>query len=103
MVWLHVQGRSPDPDQVAFREPVTRQPLHRVRFAQADVWPEYASGSQDTIDIEIHQPWLEAATEEDLSKQQVWWQPCNSMAFSAITRPPCHASMTPLQAEGGHA
>lgn len=71
MVWLCVQGRSPDPDQVAFREPVTRQPLYRVRFAQADVWPEYASGLQDTIDIEIHQPWLEAATEEDLCKQLV--------------------------------
>jgi hypothetical protein len=54
-----------------------------VRFAQADVWPEYASGSQDTIDIEIHQPWLEAATAEDLSKQQVCWKLCKSEALPA--------------------
>ena len=66
-----LQGLSPDPDQVAFREPVTRQPLYRVRFAQSDVWPEYASGSKDTLDIEIHQHWLEPATPEDLQKQEV--------------------------------
>lgn len=65
------QGLSPDPDQVAFREPVTRQPLYRVRFAQSDVWPEYESGSKDSVDIEIHQHWLEPADSQDLKKQQV--------------------------------
>ena len=65
------QGMSPDPDHVAFREPMTRQPLYRVRFAQSDVWPEYASGSKDTLDIEIHQHWLEPASIEDLKKQEV--------------------------------
>ena len=66
-----MQGLSPDPDQVAFREPVTRQPLYRVRFAQSDVWPEYAPDSKDTVDIEIHQPWLEPATAAELKQQQV--------------------------------
>lgn len=66
-----MQGLSPDPDQVAFREPVTRQPLYRVRFAQLDVWPEYAPDSKDTVDIEIHQPWLEPATAAELKQQQV--------------------------------
>lgn len=65
------QGLSPDPDQVAFREPVTRQPLYRVRFAQSDVWPEYESGSKDSVDIEIHQHWLEPADLQDLTQQQV--------------------------------
>ena len=68
---LSMQGLSPDPDQVAFREPVTRQPLYRVRFAQSDIWPEYAPDSKDTVDIEIHQPWLEAATAAELKQQQV--------------------------------
>ncbi len=68
---MPMQGLSPDPDQVAFREPVTRQPLYRVRFAQSDVWPEYASGSNDTLDIEIHQHWLEPALAGDLRKQEV--------------------------------
>ena len=66
-----MQGLSPDPDQVAFREPVTRQPLYRVRFAQSDVWPEYAPDSKDAVDIEIHQPWLEPATAAELKQQQV--------------------------------
>ena len=65
-----MQGLSPDPNQVAFREPVTRQPLYRVRFAQSDVWPEYASSSKDTLDIEIHQHWLDPAAPEDLSTQE---------------------------------
>ena len=71
MLAVLLQGLSPDPDQVAFREPVTRQPLYRVRFAQSDVWPEYVTGSKDTLDVEIHQHWLDPATPEDLRKQEV--------------------------------
>ena len=72
---MPMQGLSPDPDQVAFREPVTRQPLYRVRFAQSDIWPEYAQDSKDTVDIEIHQPWLEPATAVELRQQQVGLEP----------------------------
>jgi Nitrile hydratase beta subunit, C-terminal len=37
-------------------EPVA---LYRVRFAQRDVWPEYAGAQGDTIDVELYEHWLE--------------------------------------------
>ncbi|MAF00148.1 MAG: hypothetical protein CME00_08410 [Geminicoccus sp.] len=37
------------------------QPLYRVRFRQAEVWPDYVGPAADTIDIEIYQHWLKAA------------------------------------------
>ena len=35
-------------------------PLYRVRFRQADVWPDYGGPAGDTVDVEIYQHWLEA-------------------------------------------
>jgi len=37
------------------------QPLYRIRFAQTEVWPDYAGRPGDTIDIEIYQHWLAPA------------------------------------------
>ena len=88
-----MQGLSPDPDQVAFREPVTRQPLYRVRFAQSDVWPEYAPDSKDTVDIEIHQPWLEPATAAELKQQQVSLQSCLHFTMTSAGRGLCLGGM----------
>ena len=48
-----------------FRNPETLasgrdgQPLYRVRFSQADLWPDYDGPSADTLDIEIYEHWLE--------------------------------------------
>jgi nitrile hydratase len=36
-------------------------PLYRVRFAQRQVWPDYAGAPGDTVDIEIYEHWLEPA------------------------------------------
>lgn len=36
-----------------------RQPLYRVRFRQAELWPDYRGAEDDTLDIEIYQHWLE--------------------------------------------
>lgn len=41
------------------RDGLPKQPLYRVRFAQADLWPDYAGAAGDTIDIEIYEHWLE--------------------------------------------
>ena len=38
-------------------------PLYRVRFAQSDLWPEYAGGECDTVDVELYEHWLEPAKE----------------------------------------
>ena len=55
-------GSYPNPEELAYARPgLPAQPLYRVRFLQRDVWPDYAGGPDDTVDIEIYQHWLEAA------------------------------------------
>jgi nitrile hydratase len=55
-------GTFANPEELAYnRSGEPRQPLYRVRFAQASVWPDYAGPSDDTIDVELYQHWLEPA------------------------------------------
>jgi nitrile hydratase len=55
-------GDFANPEELAFgRTGLPRLPLYRVRFRQADVWPDYAGPADDTVDIEIYQHWLEPA------------------------------------------
>ena len=55
-------GAYPNPEELAYaRSGLPAQPLYRVRFAQAQVWPDYAGSPSDTIDVEIYQHWLEPA------------------------------------------
>jgi nitrile hydratase len=35
--------------------------LYRVRFQQRDLWPNYAGGASDVLEIEMYEPWLERA------------------------------------------
>uniref|UniRef100_A0A7S0RZI6 nitrile hydratase n=1 Tax=Chlamydomonas leiostraca TaxID=1034604 RepID=A0A7S0RZI6_9CHLO len=64
------QGLFGFPEAIAFREVAAKQPLYRVRFSQSDVWEGYVGPESDTIDIEIYQPWLEPATQQDLEAQR---------------------------------
>jgi nitrile hydratase subunit beta len=53
-------GAFPNPEELAYNRPgQPRQPLYRVRFRQAELWPDYAGPAADTIEIEIYQHWLE--------------------------------------------
>ena len=55
-------GAYPNPEERAYaRSGMPAQPLYRVRFTQAQVWPDYAGSPADTIDVEIYQHWLEPA------------------------------------------
>ena len=55
-------GAYPNPEELAYtRSGLPAQPLYRVRFVQAKVWPDYAGSRADTIDVEIYQHWLEPA------------------------------------------
>ena len=38
-----------------------KRALYRVRFGQADVWPDYAGAGDDTVDVEIYEHWLDPA------------------------------------------
>ena len=53
-------GAFANPEELAYNRPgLPRQPLYRVRFRQAELWPDYAGAAADTIEIEIYQHWLE--------------------------------------------
>jgi hypothetical protein len=53
-------GAYPNPEELAYaRSGLPAQPLYRVRFLQREVWPEYSGHSDDTVDVEIYQHWLE--------------------------------------------
>ncbi len=57
-------GRYPNPEEIAFRRSgLPGSVLYRVRFRQRDIWPDYHGAESDTLDIEIYEHWLEAATE----------------------------------------
>jgi nitrile hydratase subunit beta len=55
-------GSFANPEELAYgRDGLPPRPLYRVRFAQAQVWPDYAGARGDTVDIEIYEHWLEPA------------------------------------------
>jgi nitrile hydratase len=55
-------GAFRNPEELAFgRNGEPAQPLYRVRFAQREVWPDYAGESDDTLDVELYEHWLEPA------------------------------------------
>jgi nitrile hydratase beta subunit-like protein len=55
-------GAFPDPEERAYaRSGLPRQPLYRVRFRQNDVWSDYCGQTNDAVEIEIYQHWLEPA------------------------------------------
>lgn len=53
-------GSFPNPEELAYgRDGLPARPLYRVRFRQRELWPDYAGAAGDTVDIEIHEHWLE--------------------------------------------
>jgi nitrile hydratase len=52
-------GAFPSPELLAFgicgSAPAE---LYRVRFVQKELWPGYEGGGNDTIDVELYEPWL---------------------------------------------
>ena len=55
-------GDFRNPEELAYaRSGLPKQPLYRIRFCQAEIWPGYAGPAADTIDVEIYEHWLEPA------------------------------------------
>lgn len=51
----------PDPEERALGRPgLPGRRLYRVRFPQAELWPDYSGPAGDTVDVEIYEHWLEA-------------------------------------------
>jgi nitrile hydratase len=57
-----VCGPYADPEELAYGRPgLPARPLYRVRFRQRDVWPEYDQMSNDCVEVEIYEHWLDPA------------------------------------------
>ncbi|HCP81564.1 MAG TPA: nitrile hydratase [Octadecabacter sp.] len=54
-------GEFPNPEDLAYGQPATAKPLHRVRFTMAEIWGADAENPNDTLDAEIYEHWLEPA------------------------------------------
>lgn len=55
-------GEFDNPEDLAVGgDGLPQQPLYRVRFKQAETWPEYQGPAGDTLDIEIYEHWLDKA------------------------------------------
>jgi len=55
-----VCGAFRDPEALAYgKDGLPKRTLYRVRFPQAEVWPDYAGPRGDSIDVEIYEHWLE--------------------------------------------
>jgi len=58
-------GTFGNPEELAYNRPGTpRQPLYRVRFRQAQIWPDYDGPDGDSVEVEIFQHWLEPGDTE---------------------------------------
>lgn len=57
-----VCGAFPNPEELAYGfDGKPARVLYRVRFMQREVWPNYSGPSQDTLELEIYEHWLEPA------------------------------------------
>lgn len=57
---LGVVDRQPNPEELAYGRPgLPRLPVYRVRFAQAELWPDYAGNPADSVVVDLFGPWLE--------------------------------------------
>ena len=55
-------GPFPNPEELAYgRDGLPARPLYRVRFRQADLWPDYGGPAADSVEVEIYEHWLEPA------------------------------------------
>jgi nitrile hydratase subunit beta len=65
----HVHGAFRDAEKLAYHKP--GQPklvLYKVRFLQRDIWPNYTGPSEDTLESDIYQHWLEPVTKRSSPK-----------------------------------
>ena len=54
-----------NPELLAYHKPgLPKRPLYLVRFAQADLWPDYRGAPGDTLAADIYEHWLEPIEKE---------------------------------------
>jgi hypothetical protein len=54
-----VVGPMLNPEQLAYGYPgVPGKMLYRVRFSQREIWPDYAGGAKDSLELELYEHWI---------------------------------------------
>ena len=62
---LGVADQQPNPERLAYgHDGLPSVPVYRVRFAQAELWPDYAGHDGDAVVVDLIEPWLEPAGQE---------------------------------------
>lgn len=56
-----VLGPFHNPEELAYGRAGELRVLYRVRFAQRDLWPDYAGEGDDSVDVELYEHWLDLA------------------------------------------
>jgi nitrile hydratase len=51
-------GEFANPERAAYGLPGPRRALFKVRFAQRELWADYAGSPSDTVDLDIYEHWL---------------------------------------------
>ena len=60
-----IAGAFANPEELAYgRSGEPERALYRVRFAQRDLWPDYAGPPQDSAVIDLYEHWLEPIEEQ---------------------------------------
>ncbi|HEX2525340.1 MAG TPA: SH3-like domain-containing protein [Geminicoccus sp.] len=52
-------GRMPDAEMMAYGRRGVDQPVWRVRFRQAELWPDYEGEAGDAVIVDLYEHWLE--------------------------------------------
>ena len=52
-------GYFKNPEELAYGLNANKQKLYRVRFSMSEIWGEASEASNDTVDAEIYEHWLE--------------------------------------------
>jgi nitrile hydratase subunit beta len=56
-----IAGHFANPEELAYgRDGLPKRALYRVRFRQAELWPDYAGPAADTAVVDLYEHWLEA-------------------------------------------
>jgi len=59
-----LNGSFGDPEDLAYGgDGRPALPLYRVRFAQHELWPDYAGPAADAVVVDLYETWLEADPE----------------------------------------
>ncbi|MEZ5936122.1 MAG: nitrile hydratase subunit beta [Alphaproteobacteria bacterium] len=60
-----VAGRFGDPEELAYgRDGLPKKTLYRVRFRQAELWPDYTGPAADSLVVDLYDHWLDGLEQQ---------------------------------------